>query len=175
MLMDSSRFAGLLFLDPLEVARREIARLRGPERCAVVVALVHMGIERDPSARGGEVKTRPAQIPNENMGYRLAYEVPGLDVVILGHTHLVVQSVTIGNALVTQAGKSGEALGEVDLVFNRASGLAEWKLARKSASVTAVSDSVATDPALHALVAPYLAATRASLDEVVAQAGGTLA
>ncbi|HXS83099.1 MAG TPA: 5'-nucleotidase C-terminal domain-containing protein [Methylomirabilota bacterium] len=169
-LMDSSAYSGLRFLDPVEVARREVQRLRGAERCDVVVAVVHSGLERDPGARGGEAKPRLAEVPNENLGYRLAYEVQGLDVVILGHTHQVVQSVKIGGALVTQAGRNGEALGDVRIAFTRASGLAPWKLAGVTASVTAVTDTVASDPALHALVAPYAEATRATLDQIVAEA-----
>jgi 2',3'-cyclic-nucleotide 2'-phosphodiesterase (5'-nucleotidase family) len=152
------------------VARREIPRLRGAERCDVVIALVHSGLERDPSARGGDAKPRAAEIPNENLAYRLAYEVQGLDVVILGHTHQVVPSVKIGGALVTQAGRNGEALGDVELSFTRTSSLASWKLAGITASVAAVTDTVASDPALHAQLAPYAQATRATLDQVVAEA-----
>jgi 2',3'-cyclic-nucleotide 2'-phosphodiesterase/3'-nucleotidase len=170
MLMDSSLYSGLRFLDPLEVARREIPRLRGAEHCDVVIALVHMGLERDPSARGGDSKPRPAEIPNENLGYRLAYEVSGLDVVILGHTHQVVRSVRIGNTLVTQAGKGGEALGEIDFKFSRSTSLASWKFAGCDASVSTLADSVANDPDVHALVAPYEDAARAALDQVVAEA-----
>ncbi len=175
MLMDSLLCAGLTFLDPLEVARTEIARLRGAERCQAVIALVHMGLEREPSARGGEARSRPGEIPNENLGFRLAYEVPGLDVIILGHTHQVVQSTTIGGAIVTQAGKGGEALGHIELQFTRASTLADWKLTGRTSMVTMVTDSVATDPTLHALVAPYADSTRAALDRVVARADAPLA
>ena len=124
-MMDSSLYSGLRFLDPIEVARREIPRLRGAERCDVVIALVHSGLERDPYARGGDAKPRIAEAPNENLGYRLAYEVQGLDVVILGHTHQVVSSARIGGAVVTQAGKNGEALGDVEISFTRASGLTD--------------------------------------------------
>jgi 2',3'-cyclic-nucleotide 2'-phosphodiesterase/3'-nucleotidase len=169
-LMDSSLFSGLRFLDPIEVARREIPRLRGADRCDVVIALVHSGLERDPGARAGEAKPRTAEVPNENLGYRLAYEVQGLDAVILGHTHQVVQSVKVGGALVTQAGSNGQALGDVRIAFARASGLAPWKLTAVTASVTVVSDTVASDPAMHALVAPYEQASRAMLDMVVTQA-----
>lgn len=99
MLMDTSLCRGLRFLDPVEVARTEVARLRGAERCQVVIALVHMGLERDAALRAGDARSRPGEIPNENRGYQLAYEVPGLDAVILGHTHQVVSSVTIGGVL----------------------------------------------------------------------------
>jgi len=173
-LMDSSLYSGLRFLDPLQVARDEIARLRGAERCDAVIALVHMGLEREPSARGGESKPHPADVPNENLGYRLAYEVQGLDAVILGHTHQVVNSVKIGGAVVTQAGRNGEALGQVDLTFTRPSSLAPWKLLACEAGVTPVTDTVANEPAMHALVAPYAEATRASLDQVIASASEPL-
>ena len=172
MLMDTSLCGGLRFLDPLEVARTEVARLRGAEHCQAVIALAHMGLERDPAARGGEARARPGEVPNENLGYRLAYEVPGLDAVILGHTHQVVPSVAIGGALVTQAGKNGEALGRVDLKFSRSSDQADWMLASRSAGVELVTDTVATDSAMHEIVAPYAAATRATLDQVLGQAGG---
>ena len=62
----------------------------------------------------------------------------------------------------------------MELVFTRSSSLAEWKLARRTASVATVSDSVATDPRMHALVAPYAATTRASL-EVAISVGSTSA
>jgi len=174
MLMDSSLCSGLLFLDPIEVARREVPRLRGAERCDVVIALFHSGLERDPNARGGDAKPRTAEVPNENLGYRLAYEVQGIDVVILGHTHQVVPWARVGKTLVTQAGKNGEALGDVEVAFTRATSLAEWKLAGVTASVATVTDTVASDPALHALVAPYAEATRATLDQVVAEAPAPL-
>jgi len=167
-MMDSTLYSGLRFLDPIEVARREIPRLRGAERCDVVIALVHSGLERDPFARGGEAKPRIAEVPNENLGYRLAYEVQGLDVVILGHTHQVVQSAKIGGALVTQAGKNGEALGDVELSFARPTSLTDWKLTGITASVATVTDTVPSDPAVHALVAPYAEATHVLLDQIVA-------
>ena len=173
MLMDSALCSGLRFLDPVEVARTEVARLRGAEHCQVVIALAHMGLERDPAARGGDARPHPGDAPNENLGYRLAYEVPGIDAVILGHTHQVIPSVMVGGALVTQAGRNGEQLGRIELKLTRESALSEWKLAGRTASMIAVTDSVPDDPALHALAAPYAAAARAALDEIVGQAAGT--
>jgi 2',3'-cyclic-nucleotide 2'-phosphodiesterase/3'-nucleotidase len=174
-LMDSSLYSGLRFLDPSEVARREIPRLRGAERCDVVIALLHSGLERDPSARAGDARPRTAEVPNENVGYRLAYDVPGLDVVILGHTHQVIPSVRIGNTLVTQAGRNGEALGDVEIAFTRTPNGSGWKLTGITANVTPVTDTLASDPAMHALVTPYEDATRTSLDQIVAEASAPLA
>jgi len=171
LLADSSRYAGYTFLPPIDVARREVARLRGIEHCDVVIALVHSGLEKDP--RTGEARRGDA--PGENFGWQLANEVPGLDVVILGHTHVVVPFATIGGALVTQAGRWAENLGRVDLTLTRESAQQPWKLATKRAQVIALGDSVQADTALARVLAPYAERTRAALSQVVANASGELA
>ncbi|MEQ1832817.1 MAG: 5'-nucleotidase C-terminal domain-containing protein, partial [Candidatus Eisenbacteria bacterium] len=90
-------------------------------------------------------------------------------------TPQVIASTPIGNTIVTQAGKNGEALGRIDLSFTRSSSLAEWKLLTRSASVATVSDTVAIDPDMRTLVAPYAQAARELLDRVVAEAPRALA
>ena len=170
LLADSAQRAGYEFLSPIEIARREVIRLRGAERCDVVIALAHTGLEKDP--RTGQARLGDA--PNENFGWRLANEVPGLDVVILGHTHATVPSVTVNGALVTQAGHHGEALGRIDLTLTRATGASPWKLTDRRARVIALGDSVAADPALSDSLAGYAARTKAALDETVGFAAGAL-
>src|SRR5204862_4534566 len=71
-LEDSANWEGLEFGSPVEAARAEVARLRGRERCDVIVLLAHTGLERDP-VTGEE---RHGDTPGENWGYRLATEVP---------------------------------------------------------------------------------------------------
>lgn len=169
-LVDSTQCAGYRFLSPIEVAQREVNRLRGAERCDVVIALAHAGLEKDP--RTGQARLGDA--PNENFGWRLAHEVTGLDVVILGHTHTTVPSVMVDGALVTQAGRLGEAVGRIDLTLTRATPMGPWKLTGRRARVIAIGDSVATDPALADTLAGYAARTKAALDEVVGSADGPL-
>ena len=169
-LTDPAQYAGYVFLSPIVVAQKEVARLRGAERCDVVIALAHTGLEKDP--RTGE--PRRGDAPGEDFGWQLANEVRGLDVVILGHTHVVVPSTEIGGALVTQAGKYAESLGRVDLTLTRASSTAPWSVTTRKAQVIALGDSIAADSALAAVLAPYEARTQAALDEVIATAGGEL-
>ena len=169
-LVDSTQCAGYEFLSPIEIAQREVSRLRGAERCDVVIAIAHTGLEKDP--RTGQLRVGDA--PNENFGWRLANEVTGLDVVILGHTHATVPSVTMNGALVTQAGRHGEALGRIDLTLTRATGASPWKLTDSRARVIGLDDSVAADSALTGMLAGYAARTKAALDEAVGLAAGPL-
>jgi 2',3'-cyclic-nucleotide 2'-phosphodiesterase/3'-nucleotidase len=169
-LCDSAQCAGYQFLSPIEIAQREVNRLRGAERCDVVIALAHTGLEKDP--RTGELRSGDA--PGENFGWRLAHEVTGLDVVILGHTHSTVPSAMIDATLVTQAGRAAEGLGRIDLTLTRETGAGPWKLTGRRASVIALGDSLAADAALADTLAGYAARTKAALDEPVATATAPL-
>jgi 2',3'-cyclic-nucleotide 2'-phosphodiesterase/3'-nucleotidase len=157
-LEDSAHVAGLRFTDAVSAARREVARLREKERCDVVVLLAHTGLERDP-VTGRE---RRGDTPGENVGHRLASEA-GADVVILGHTHQTVEAAEIGGALVTQAGRFGEALGRVDLVLKRGAAGDRWTIASRRARVLAVEDGTPADSALARFAEPYHRAAQESL------------
>jgi 2',3'-cyclic-nucleotide 2'-phosphodiesterase/3'-nucleotidase len=160
-LEDSANHAGLRFLPAIEAARGEVERLRAGGFCDVVVLLAHTGLEFDPATS----KDRIGGAPGENVGRALALGVPGVDVVILGHTHAVVDSLALGTTLVTQSGKWGEALGRVDLAFTRASPRHPWTLTSRRARVIAVTDSLPADTALAAFAEPYHRATEAALAE----------
>jgi 2',3'-cyclic-nucleotide 2'-phosphodiesterase (5'-nucleotidase family) len=164
---DPANLNGLRFDSPLDAAKAEVARLRQAEHCDVVVLLAHTGL-----GDSSGVAPRRGDTADENVGLRLATEVPGVDVVILGHTHVVIPSRTIGNVLVTQAGKWGENLGRVDLTLDRDG--AGWKLTNKTARVVAVTDSVPEDSTLAALAAPYRAAAREDLGRVAGNLGAAI-
>ena len=166
-LEDSAHWAGLRFLSPVEAAQAEVRRLRESERCEVVVVLAHTGLERD-AATGAE---RQGDAPEENWGYRLASAVPGVDLLILGHTHEVVRGAEIGGALVAQAGKNGEALGRVDLELSRGGPQEPWRLKARRSQVIAVADSTAVDADLESFAAPYHVAAQAALAERIGEAG----
>lgn len=166
LMADSALWNRYAFVSPVEVAQQEVSRLRGAERCDAVIVLAHFGLEKDP--RTGQ--WREGEPQSENWGYRLATEVTGIDAILLGHTHQRIGSLEIGGVLVSQAGRHGDALGRLDLTFTRATDASPWTLKSKRARVIAVADSVAEDPDLAALVAPYAEDTRRAMDEIVAQA-----
>src|SRR5437870_10249661 len=94
-------FAGLLFAETISDAKRWVPILREKEKVDVVVITMHMGIEED--LRTG--KLNPAQVPNENARIAIAGQVPGVDVLLLGHTHRDVPSLVVNGVLLTQANR----------------------------------------------------------------------
>ncbi|RRD48302.1 bifunctional UDP-sugar hydrolase/5'-nucleotidase [Arachnia propionica] len=71
---------GVVIEDMVEVARRWVPRLRHEYGCDVVVVLCHAGIGQSSYATG-------TGIPPENPAADIAAEVPGIDLMVIGHTH----------------------------------------------------------------------------------------
>src|SRR5580700_7327857 len=90
------------FPDAIETAKDMVNVLR--EKVDVVICLSHGGVARgkDGKFTGGD-------------DLRVAEAVPGIDVVIGGHSHTALQEATIvnGRTPVVQAGKYGQNLGEL--------------------------------------------------------------
>jgi len=166
--LEPARTRGLRFGSPVDAARDEVKRLRESEHCDVVILLAHTGLEKDP-VTGAE---RRFDTPDENWGDRLARQVPGVDALVLGHTHGVVPGVEVGGTLVAQAGKSGEGLGRIDLTLVRDAPNAAWRVTERKGRYLAVTDSVAADPEIGALAGPYVAAAESALAKVVGRARG---
>ena len=92
------------FGDPVETARELVKVLREKEKVDVVIALSHGGMVKDKDGRytAGE-------------DVHLARDVPGIDVVVSGHSHTFLAEAVVvdGRTPVVQAGKNGECLGEL--------------------------------------------------------------
>jgi 2',3'-cyclic-nucleotide 2'-phosphodiesterase / 3'-nucleotidase len=152
-------YAGLAFADPVASARRWVAHLREEQGVDLVVAAVHMGIEEN-LATG--VPT-PGQLPSENAALAIARQVPGIDVIFMGHTHRSIPSLTVGGVLLAQAGRWGDRLARVDVYLDRPDANARWRVAAKAAASLPVTASTAADPEILALAKPYHERTQAWL------------
>ena len=109
-----SLLSGLRFLQPLVVAAQRVSELRARERCDFVVVLAHQGFERD--LKTG--RDRPGSAA-ENQAYALATKVPGVDLVLAGHAHVVVNPQRVGSVWVAAPGRWGEALIRFDVAFQK--------------------------------------------------------
>jgi 2',3'-cyclic-nucleotide 2'-phosphodiesterase/3'-nucleotidase len=162
-------FAGLEFRAPLAEARRWVAVLREKERVDLVVVAMHMGLEED--LRTGEAS--PGQVSNENTAARLAREVPGIDLILMGHTHREVPSLAINNVLLTQANFWGRHLARADVYLERGKG-GRWRVAAKSARTIPVTAATETDAEIARLVAPYDRETQTWLARVIGESPAEL-
>ncbi|MFD2110971.1 bifunctional metallophosphatase/5'-nucleotidase [Thiorhodococcus fuscus] len=85
---------GVIVEDPVAVARRLVPELR--DRADLVVVLSHLGLAQD---------------------RRLADSVQGIDLIVGGHNHHVLQQPVVQSGVpILQAGERGEWIGRMDLV-----------------------------------------------------------
>lgn len=103
-------YAGLTFRDAVETVAEWVPRLR--EDCDAVVVAAHMGWE---GVTDGGLEDAP---PHENAVGRMLAEIDTVDVVLMAHTHRIVQCRGAKGTLAVQAGWGGQALGEVQLVWD---------------------------------------------------------
>ncbi len=112
-------YPGLTF-EPMDAAaRRWVPVLREQEHCDVVVVLAHSGFERDPD--NGESDGTE----HENFVWRLT-EVPGIDLLLTGHTHDDIQPRLVRGVVVSQPAARARMLTRIDL--RMAEGADGWEI-----------------------------------------------
>lgn len=96
---------GFEFLDPISVAKFYVPILK--EKADFVIVLAHLGIyegDKPNDPYGGSVS--------------LAKSVDGIDVIVDGHTHTLLEKpLVVNNTLIVQAGDWGKYLGRLDLII----------------------------------------------------------
>ncbi|PTQ53096.1 MAG: 5'-nucleotidase [Brockia lithotrophica] len=128
---------GVTFRDEVETARRMVEEL-GKRGADVIVAVTHIGYAED---------------------RRLAQAVPGIDVIVGGHSHTALNPPVAlarpdGRATwVAQAGEWGKYLGRLDLSFAFESG-GETRLSQAQGELLSLND-VPPDPELKQLLESY--------------------
>jgi 5'-nucleotidase len=118
------------FADPIETAKEMVTLLRDKEKVDLVIALSHGGMEKGKDGRF-----------TEGEDVHLARDVPGIDVVISGHSHTFLDEATIVNnrTPVVQAGKESKCLGELTITIDNN------KLTVESYKLHPIDDSIAGD------------------------------
>ena len=103
--------------------RPVVAEMRAAGADLVLVA-AHSGLE------GSSYDTAATHVPTENAASDMAREVPGIDVIFMGHTHREVADTTINGVLVLQAKNWGASLAVATLELQE-SGDGGWRVAEK--------------------------------------------
>ncbi len=130
----------LEFTDMATAAAGAVAYLRDTEGVDIVICLSHSGVNEADHTTGEDVD--------------LAAAVPGIDVIISGHTHTLIPTpVTVGTTTIVQAKSYTQRLGVLDLEYN--SGLSRWDVLSYDSVV--IDDTIPGDTATQALVDSYIA------------------
>ena len=154
---------------PIEATARALVPKIRDEGADIVVALAHTGIER-----------QAPFVSEENAALALA-DVPGIDAILAGHSHLVFPSSDhaqiegvdnergrLRNVPAVMAGAHGSHLGVLDLTLQK--GHEGWTVASSKAEARAVAPErphppVVADPDLCALLEPAHRATSALMEK----------
>lgn len=118
------------FNDPLKTAKEITALLHDKERVDLVICLSHSGLGKDDAGNwtGEDVL--------------LAQKVPGIDVIISGHTHTLIDKPLVVNGTpIVQTGAYGAGLGRLELEIDNG------KVLRSDSRVITINDSIAANTA----------------------------
>jgi 2',3'-cyclic-nucleotide 2'-phosphodiesterase / 3'-nucleotidase len=150
------------FLDMVETAQKWVPIVA--EQADVVVVLSHAGV-------GGTSSYASDTVPTENPTDVIARTVPGIDAMVVGHTHLDVPSQVVQNevtgedVLLTQPHRWGATVSQVD--FSLAKTRGQWDVTAATVSTHRTRD-FAEDPDVLAAVAEAHATTVDYVNQVVA-------
>ncbi len=101
---------------------------------------------------------------------KLAARVPGIDVILTGHTHdAIPQSVMVGNTILTAPGSHGKFLGRLDLSVK-----GKKVVDHRFRLIPIFTDAIASDPEMAALIAKIRAPYKTDLDRVLARTDSLL-
>jgi 2',3'-cyclic-nucleotide 2'-phosphodiesterase/3'-nucleotidase len=127
--------------------------LRSTEKPDVVLAAVHAGLDREPSA--------------ENIVAEVA-AVPGIDAIFFGHSHRELAGTRIGSVLAVQPKNWGISLGRIDFSLERRPD-GGWSVADKTSRLIPVKPDTPADAEILRMCRPYQVMAERYLDTPVAE------
>lgn len=139
---------GLEFVDPIRVASWMVPFLREQEKVDLVIALTHIGYEDD---------------------RRLAAAVPGIDVIVGGHSHTRLEKPEkVGDTIIVSAGEYAKDLGRLDITVE------DGKVTAFSGELVPVAADVPDNARVGGIVATYKKQLEEKLSVVVGESLVTL-
>jgi 2',3'-cyclic-nucleotide 2'-phosphodiesterase (5'-nucleotidase family) len=113
--------------DPIPSVRDAVREARDAG-AAITVVVIHSGLD-EPSS----YDTTTTKIPSENVAARLAREVPGIDLIVYGHSHKEVAEMTIGSTLLMQPKNWATSVAIAHMIVQRQNG--RWRVVSKRSSI----------------------------------------
>ena len=134
---DVSPFARpMKFRDPIETSREMVKSLREKEKTDLVICLSHGGLRENKSFSEDD---------------RLAKEVPGIDLIVGGHSHTKLEKpLMVNQTVIVQAGGHGEYVGVLDLAYEAG------KMKLKGYKLVEIDDSIQAGEKIQKKVESYI-------------------
>ena len=150
-LWDAENIKGRLrFGDIIPAVRQAVQEARAAGADLVLVT-VHSGLD-EPSS----YDTASTGVPSENVAARIASEIPGIDLILYGHSHKEVRGTTIGQTLLVQPKNWATSVDVAHLTVSRVGG--RWRVTEKRSDLVQAAGH-AEDPAVLAATASIHRAT----------------
>jgi len=130
MVWDRDNLNGRLVVRDIVPSVREAVREAREAGAAVVIAVVHSGLD-EPSS----YDTVSTGVPSENVAARLAREVPDIDLLVYGHSHKEMADTVIGKTLLMQPKNWATSVAIAHLTMQRQNG--RWRVTAKRSQIVA--------------------------------------
>lgn len=130
MLWDRDNLAGQLIIRDIVPDVRTAVREARDAGAAVVIVVVHSGLN-EPSS----YDTVTTHVPSENVAARLAHVVPGIDLLVYGHSHKEMPDTVIGTTLLMQPKNWATSVAIAHLGMQRRNG--RWHVVSKRSRLVA--------------------------------------
>jgi 2',3'-cyclic-nucleotide 2'-phosphodiesterase (5'-nucleotidase family) len=132
VLWDRDNLAGRLVIRDIVPEVRVAVRDARDAGCVVVIVVVHSGLNEPAS-----YDTVSTGVPSENVAARIAHEVPGIDLLVYGHSHKEMPDTVIGTTLLMQPRNWATSVAIAHLGVDRRNG--RWRVVSKRSSVVAAA------------------------------------
>lgn len=123
------------FGEPVASARKMVRILRESEDVDLVVCLSHSGLWEDSKKSENEI---------------LAREVEGIDIIISGHTHTLLESaLEIDGTIIVQSGSCGKNVGVLDIKIK------EGRVILEGSESVGIDDSISADDKISGMIRSF--------------------
>jgi 2',3'-cyclic-nucleotide 2'-phosphodiesterase/3'-nucleotidase len=157
-------YHGYEFRPIVKTVKQVAAGLR--PRVDLLVVLAHSGL-------GHDTAPAPSGQFDDNSMWDVAEKVPGVDVILFGHTHREVPEMIINGVLLAQPKLWGQSLAEAEIEME-STGTESWRVAAKHSRLIPVTSDVAPEAGVMAAAESLQDATQKFLDRPVARISGPL-
>lgn len=158
--VNPEHYAGLTFADPVAPARLAVNEVKQAGADIVILA-AHLG--SGVNLKNGKPIAEASW--EGNIGFSLARQVPGIDAIILGHTHELLATTTAGIPVV-QPKALGTHLARLDLKLERRENV--WHILERQSSLIPVASDTRPDFPLQAMATVLTSLTQRYLDTPLA-------